>query len=302
MKKGMLAFASLMMVFTFVAPVSAAPDYKVKVTVNQTLIQSDVKPYIDQKKSRTYVPIRFISKALGESIHWDKKKKTVNIQKRDGKTIVLKKGQKFAYVNGKKQALDAPSVEHKNRIMVPLRFVSEQIGAIVEVTKQNKWTVVDIYYPDAPEPSPAQKPVKHTKSPKKAETVKEGRYKPFELDPKYNKLASHLFKDNFRVENGEFIFTVPNMKRSGANIEDFGKETKFEKGKEYRFKLGGNRYLEFWYAHPDETIEPYYVYLSPSHRHLDGQFDNIQDDVIVVCGHMGSKETADPLSKIVQNY
>ena len=113
---------------------------KTEVTVNGTKKTIDAAPYI--KDSRTLVPIRFISETIGASVDWNDKTKEVTIRTLD-KTILLKINSPTAYVNGKQIPIDKDNpkvvpVITNGRTFVPVRFVSEALGATVEWNSQTK--------------------------------------------------------------------------------------------------------------------------------------------------------------------
>lgn len=89
----------------------------------------DQQPYINEN-NRTMVPVRFISESLGAEVEWDDKNKTVIIQKND-KTIKLKIGENKADVNDEIIVFDTKAELKNSRTMVPLRFISEALGAKV---------------------------------------------------------------------------------------------------------------------------------------------------------------------------
>ncbi|MNO21756.1 hypothetical protein D3C76_115320 [compost metagenome] len=92
-----------------------------------TLVPSDTSPYIKPKENVTLVPLRVIIEGLGAQVAWNQQSKTATIQK-DGNVLALTIGKKTAQVNGEQIGLDV-SVEIVNgRTMVPIRFVSEQLG------------------------------------------------------------------------------------------------------------------------------------------------------------------------------
>ncbi|EJW13765.1 copper amine oxidase N-terminal domain-containing protein [Paenibacillus alvei] len=277
-----------------ISPAGAAAkyDYNVRVKVNENVIKSDVKPFIDVANSRTYVPIRFVSQALGEKIEWNNKTKTVTVKTAAGKKIELSRGQKVAVVNGVKQNIDAPAMEVSNRVMVPLRFVSEQMGATVTPKKENGWTTVNIAYAKAPGGKGEDKqPEQGNKT-----------FDSFALDPKHNKLAPLLFKNNVHVENGELVFKVPDLKWGGATHYGVrGKMTKLQKGKEYRYKLGEDGFIGFFLDHEDSTVEGYYVHLSPNHISLEGEFNDVVGDAIVV-SDLIDKRTAGTLTDVISMF
>lgn len=88
----------------------------------------DVRPVI--KEGRTLVPVRAISEALGADIAWDEATQTVTIV-RDGITVVLTLGSNIALVNGEEVVLDVTADTIEGRTMVPARFVSTALQAIV---------------------------------------------------------------------------------------------------------------------------------------------------------------------------
>lgn len=97
----------------------------------------DAEPYIDTSTNRTYVGIRFVSEALGSNVEWLNDSRQVNIK--DGNNeIVLTIGEKDAIVNGQSVTLDSESVIlPPGRTFVPLRFISETLGATVDYDEVN---------------------------------------------------------------------------------------------------------------------------------------------------------------------
>ncbi|WP_141503974.1 family 10 glycosylhydrolase [Paenibacillus luteus] len=120
------------------APVSqAAQATAIQIIMNGKTIESEVSPYIIPKVNVTMVPLRIISEELGASVDWNSPRQLVTIKGSDGKTISMNSGSTSAEVNGASIRLDA-SVEVKaGRAMVPLRFVSEQLGLTVD------WNQID---------------------------------------------------------------------------------------------------------------------------------------------------------------
>jgi len=108
----------------------AAQAGTVNIIVNgDTVAFPDAQPYINED-NRTMVPVRFISQQLGGEVSWDEAAQTVNI-KYYQLAISIPIGDKYAYLAGKKIELDTSAVIKDNRTMVPLRFVSEALGAKV---------------------------------------------------------------------------------------------------------------------------------------------------------------------------
>jgi len=112
-----------------VPSVGAAPR-EVRVFLDGRQVQfPDTRPFIGS--GRTFVPVRFVSEALGASVAWDEIMRRVTIV-RSGQTIVLTMGMAQVLVNGASLTLDAPAHIVAGRAMVPLRFVSEVLGSGVE--------------------------------------------------------------------------------------------------------------------------------------------------------------------------
>ncbi|KYG96565.1 stalk domain-containing protein [Paenibacillus jamilae] len=80
------------------------------------------------------VPFRAVFEALGAKVKWDGATKTVTATK-GNTTIKLTVGSRDAYINGKLVRLNAAPRLINGKVMVPIRFVSEALGAKV------KWNI-----------------------------------------------------------------------------------------------------------------------------------------------------------------
>lgn len=79
----------------------------------------------------TLVPIRVISEAFGAEVIWDGETKTVTVID-DETTVVIQIENKTAMVNGEEKTLEeAPELTGGGFTMIPLRFISENLGATV---------------------------------------------------------------------------------------------------------------------------------------------------------------------------
>jgi hypothetical protein len=97
----------------------------------------DTQPYVDSA-GRTQVPVRFISEGLKANVTWDSKTQTVLIKKSDD-VMALKIGYDTLIRNGDLIAMDTTPKLSRGRTMVPLRFVSENLGIDVEwIASENK--------------------------------------------------------------------------------------------------------------------------------------------------------------------
>ncbi|WFD11013.1 N-acetylmuramoyl-L-alanine amidase family protein [Tepidibacter hydrothermalis] len=113
-----------------------------KVKLDGKYLKGDVPPVI--LNDRTLVPVRLVSENLGAKVIWDGKKYEVHIQK-DDKEIVLKIDSYKAYVNGKEYTLPdkVPAKLISDRTMVPVRFVSEQLGVNVDWDASNRVVLLE---------------------------------------------------------------------------------------------------------------------------------------------------------------
>lgn len=126
-RKFITVFMVLAMLLVFVPTASAAPA----VILDGHTLSFDVPPTIEN--GRTLVPLRAIFEALGTQIYWDAPTQTVMARKESANTVIsLTIGNKYAYVNNNLVQLDVPAKIIKSRTMVPLRFVSEALGAKVD--------------------------------------------------------------------------------------------------------------------------------------------------------------------------
>jgi len=115
----------------------------VNLLLNGSPLSSDVPAVIWQ--SRTMVPVRLLSEVMGISVGWNDEDDQVILQWA-GQTIVLTLGSATALVNGRAYPLPdgVPATVMRlsgvERTMVPVRFVSEQLGCSVE-WRQDSYTV-----------------------------------------------------------------------------------------------------------------------------------------------------------------
>lgn len=98
-------------------------------SIDGKTVSNDVAPKI--VNDRTMLPIRFIAEALGAKVDWIEESQTVKITA-ENIDISLVIGEDFATVNGEKIDLDSPSFIENDRTYLPIRFVSEKLGADVK--------------------------------------------------------------------------------------------------------------------------------------------------------------------------
>jgi hypothetical protein len=113
------------LLFCLVAPAVATP----KVNINGNQLIFEVDPIVEN--GRTLVPLRAIFEALGANVSWDGTTQLITATK-DETIIKLQIGSQTAYKNNQPVPLDVPPKIVEDRTLVPLRFVSESLGANVK--------------------------------------------------------------------------------------------------------------------------------------------------------------------------
>lgn len=97
----------------------------------------DCEPFIDTEAGRTLVPLRFVSEALGADVEWLAETRQITIE--DTKMITLTIGSTDVTIDGTGTTMDcAPVLQTSGRTFIPLRFVSETLGAGVDYNDATK--------------------------------------------------------------------------------------------------------------------------------------------------------------------
>ena len=108
----------------------------INLAVNGELVDfPDQKPYID-KNNRTMVPVRFPAETLGANVDWLPNTRQVHIVNKAHDAlldadIMATIDRKDVIVNGQTKYMDTTAVITNSRTMVPVRFISEYLGATV---------------------------------------------------------------------------------------------------------------------------------------------------------------------------
>lgn len=89
----------------------------------------------------TLVPIRAVLEAFGANLVWDGSKQQVNIIKGDIR-IIITINRVEALVGGKKVKLAEPAIILNGRTLIPLRFVSENLGLNVKWYQESKKIII----------------------------------------------------------------------------------------------------------------------------------------------------------------
>jgi hypothetical protein len=129
--KKIVLFITVSVIMLMAFTTTSFAQLPLRVVVNGNRVNfPDAEPFIDDN-GRTQVPVRFVSEALGAKVDWEGKTKTVTISQGD-KEIKIVIGKKEYTINGEKNLMDTEALLKEDRTFVPVRFVSEGLGARVD--------------------------------------------------------------------------------------------------------------------------------------------------------------------------
>ncbi|MCX7921052.1 MAG: glycosyl hydrolase family 18 protein [Clostridia bacterium] len=132
-------------------PKGYAVGSRVDINVNGQRIYTDVEPFVIN--GRTMVPLSGIFQKLGAQIEWIGNERKVTV-KYNNTAIALWIGSRKAYVNGITKQIDVAPVIVNGRTMIPLTFISENIGMTVRwIPEARLATVTDPAYFNNLEPN-----------------------------------------------------------------------------------------------------------------------------------------------------
>lgn len=103
-------------------------------------------------RNHIMIPIRVVAENLKFNVNWDQKTKNVNIQQ-GSKAITLTVGKQEASVGNTTVSLNMAPQIIKNTVVVPIRFISEEMG--LKVDWNNKEKIVTLASTTSPPSSPA---------------------------------------------------------------------------------------------------------------------------------------------------
>jgi len=99
------------------------------------------------------IPLRSMFEQMGATVAYDASSKTVDVTK-PGADVKVTVGKPEVVINGESRPLDVPPMMYQGQVLVPVRVISEGMGAYVE-WEPDKRLVVVRYMPATPPPAPA---------------------------------------------------------------------------------------------------------------------------------------------------
>ena len=133
-----LVLSVLMILSAFTFQTAFAAD-DIKVTINGQNLTMDQPPVL--VNDRTLVPVRAIFEALGAKVDWNNDTNTAT-GVLGSTTVEIQIENTVAKVNGKDVTLDVPAKLISDRTLVPVRFISESLGAKVDWDNDTQTVII----------------------------------------------------------------------------------------------------------------------------------------------------------------
>ncbi len=102
------------------------------------------------------LPLRSMFEEMGGTVAYDPSSRTATVSK-PGSTIVVTIGKPEVVINGESRPLDVPPMLYHGMVLVPVRVISETMGAYVQWVPDRRLVVVR-YLPATPPPTEAPAP------------------------------------------------------------------------------------------------------------------------------------------------
>lgn len=138
LKKIAFFLICFLFLFSAVLQCNAASD-DITLVINGKITESDVKPMIIN--NRTMVPVRVIMESLGASVEWNDLMRQVVVMS-NGKIMIFTINSPKVYVGSTSVTLDSPPVIVNDRTLVPIRFISENLGYEVFWNDETRTVVI----------------------------------------------------------------------------------------------------------------------------------------------------------------
>jgi hypothetical protein len=110
------------------------------------------------------IPLRSMFEQMGATVSYDPAGKTVDVSK-PGADVKVTVGKPEVIINGESRPLDVPPMMYQGHVLVPVRVISEGMGAYVQWVPDKQVVVVRYIPPTPPPPPPTATPVPATPAP-----------------------------------------------------------------------------------------------------------------------------------------
>ena len=110
------------------------------------------------------IPLRSMFEQMGATVSYDPASKTVDVSK-PGSDVKVTVGRPEVVINGESRPLDVPPEIYKGSVVVPVRVISEGMGAYVQWVPDRRIVVVRYIPAPVPTPVPTPTPIPPTPTP-----------------------------------------------------------------------------------------------------------------------------------------
>ena len=109
------------------------------IQLNGNILGFETPPVVEE--GRTLVPMRFLFEQMGESVTWDDATQTATVRGSND-VVSFSIDNTTAKVNGTDKKMDVPARLINSKTMVPLRFLSEELGYNVEWDEEHNMAII----------------------------------------------------------------------------------------------------------------------------------------------------------------
>ena len=142
-----IVVATILVSTALTGTVSAAENRSMNMYIGEVKVKFNSNTgYPRTENGSTLIPLSLISQYMGYNTQWTQESQKVTIKK-DDTTIILTIGSNKATINGRTIVMDTKAQVYNNRTYIPLRFVTENMGATVEYKKVNGVSYVYLTLP-----------------------------------------------------------------------------------------------------------------------------------------------------------
>ncbi|SDF41347.1 N-acetylmuramoyl-L-alanine amidase [Fontibacillus panacisegetis] len=145
-KSSWMGFMFLVMVMFLFPQIGHAAGGGTGIYLDGKALELSKNAQVQNMSGNVMIPIRVVVEELGFNVDWDTKTRTVTIQQSDTE-LKLVVNQSTATVNGNKVSLPVAPKLMTDTVIVPIRFVSEQMG--LSVGWENTSKTVYLTSPDS---------------------------------------------------------------------------------------------------------------------------------------------------------
>ncbi|MDO5714633.1 MAG: copper amine oxidase N-terminal domain-containing protein [Tissierellia bacterium] len=134
-------WVTLFIIISLLLPIGVSAASAPQIQIQGKKVEAVPPAYI--KNGRTYVPLRYVTEALGFTVDWIEDAQTVVIGKPGFSNLTLTIGKSVGRYGDKAIRLDASPEIRGDRTFVPLRIISENLGYKVQWINSTRTVIID---------------------------------------------------------------------------------------------------------------------------------------------------------------